>query len=113
SGHVIFAAHGHSHRRLDQPTAHLGFEIDSPRWVLASRVNQPVDAFVFPFGRYSRRAAGRARRNYRYLFRIGSAMNRSWSQRMLYRVDADEMTDERELFSSHRLAVYRARHFWN
>jgi peptidoglycan/xylan/chitin deacetylase (PgdA/CDA1 family) len=112
SGLVSIAAHGFTHQRLDQ-NASLMTEIDSPQSILASRLAQPVDSFVFPFGRCSRRAIRHAKARYRYLFRIGSALNRSWNGRVIYRVDADRMNNAWTLFSRRRLAAYRARYFWN
>lgn len=113
SGHVQVAAHGFSHCRLDRSDVDLTVEIDEPAKQLSARLEQPVESFVFPFGRFS--AAGRAEalRRYRYVFRIGGAMNRSWEQRVLYRVDADRMTTPTSLLTAGRLAAYRARFFWN
>jgi peptidoglycan/xylan/chitin deacetylase (PgdA/CDA1 family) len=113
SGHVAIAAHGATHRRLDQPMADLAFEVTEPKAVLASRLGQPVDSFVFPFGRYSPAALVQAQSSYRHVFRIGGALNRGHAQQLLYRVDADEMESPVSLFSARRLAGYRARYYWN
>jgi len=113
SGHVTIAAHGFTHGRLDSPTANLAMELDAPKTILKTRVAQPIDSFVFPFGRCSQRSLQRARAQYRYVFRIGGALNRGWGSRLLYRVDADAMPGPRSLFSPARLVGYRARYFWN
>ena len=113
SGHVSIAAHGGTHRRLDDPTVDLGTEIDLPKRILAGRLGQPVDSFVFPFGRFSRRALDEAKKNYRHLLRIGGALNRDTARQLLYRVDADAMESPSSLFAPRRLAMYRARYFWN
>ena len=81
SGHVQIAAHGYTHQALDEPTADAGLEIDTPQTVLASRLGQPVESFVFPYGRFSRPTLDSARRRYRYLFRIGNALNQGWEGR--------------------------------
>lgn len=112
SGHVSIAAHGHTHCRLDGD-ASLPDEVDRPQGILAGRLAQPVESFVFPFGRYSRRALAHARGRYRHVFRIGGALNRGWDNGVLYRVDADQMPDPWALFSPARLTQYRARYFWN
>lgn len=112
SGHVTPAAHGFTHCRLDRETKLLE-EIDRPQAMLSSRLGRPVDSFVFPFGRCSHRVIRHAKQRYRHLFRIGSALNRNWNSRVLYRVDADDMNDPRAVFSPMHLAVYRARYFWN
>ena len=113
SGHVAIAAHGFSHRRLDDPAAELAVEIDAPKAILEARLGQPVESFVFPYGRYSKTALNRASGHYRHLFRIGGALNRRGAEGLLYRVDADAMTSPRALFSSARAAGYRARWVWN
>lgn len=113
SGHVTIAAHGYSHQRLDSPAANLEIEINAPQTLLAARFSQPVDSFVFPFGRYSARSLAYTKRCYRHAFRIGGALNRSWKSRLLYRVDADGMENPWSLFSPGRVARYRARGLWN
>jgi peptidoglycan/xylan/chitin deacetylase (PgdA/CDA1 family) len=113
SGHVTIAAHGFTHCRLDVPEAELDHEVDAPQAVLRQRLRQPVDSFVFPYGRYGPRSLERARRKYRHVFRIGGAMNRTWDHPVLYRIDADEMTTPVSLLSAGRRLGYRARHFWN
>ncbi len=113
SGHVVLAAHGFSHRSLDAQEANLPLEIDSPQAILSARCGQPVDSFVFPYGRYSKPALRRAQHRYRHVFRIGGALNRGWNDRILYRVDADAMADPWALFAPRRLRAYRARRIWN
>jgi len=113
TGRVLVAAHGFTHSRLDSPVADFGTELDAPRVILEARLAQPIESFVFPFGRYSRPALRHARQKYRYVFRIGGALNLGWNRRLLYRVDADAMKSPRSLFSPARLASYRARYLWN
>lgn len=113
SGRVLLAAHGFSHCRLDTKFADLDLEIDEPQRVLGEKTQRPVENFVFPYGRYSRRALQRTRCRYRHSFRIGGALNHGWGNRVLYRVDADRMATPRSLFSTSRLLHYRTRFLWN
>ena len=113
SGRVMIAAHGYTHCRLDRPGVDLHAEIVVPQTLLAARLGQSVDSFVFPYGRFSKAALQRAREHYRYVFRIGGAANGSWSSRLLYRIDADGMEDPGSLFTPARLAGYQVRSFWN
>jgi peptidoglycan/xylan/chitin deacetylase (PgdA/CDA1 family) len=113
SGHVAIAAHGYTHVRLDRGNANLGVEIDTPATLLRARLRQPVDSFIFPYGRYSAEALDHAADQYRYVFRIGGALNRGWNTRPLYRVDADQMVSADARFASRTLALYRARRWWN
>jgi peptidoglycan/xylan/chitin deacetylase (PgdA/CDA1 family) len=113
SGRVAIAAHGLTHTRLDRRGIDLDAEISIPREELSSRLKQPVDSFVFPFGRFSPAALRKVKQHYCYAFRIGGAMNRGWSGSMLYRVDGDCMQAPDALLSPTRLAACRARFFWN
>jgi peptidoglycan/xylan/chitin deacetylase (PgdA/CDA1 family) len=113
SGHVSVAAHGFSHTPLDGPNGNLFEEMDTPKAMLKGGLDRPIESFVFPFGRYSERSLHYAQRKYRYVFRIGGALNHSWEKKLLYRVDADAMNSPTALFSTSRLALYHARYFWN
>jgi peptidoglycan/xylan/chitin deacetylase (PgdA/CDA1 family) len=113
SGHVQIAAHGYTHGALDEPGTDAALEVDTPRTVLASRLGQPVDSFVFPYGKFSRPVLTAARGQYRHLFRIGGALNRGWDGPILYRVGADRMATPTSLFSAGRLLQYRTRNLWN
>jgi peptidoglycan/xylan/chitin deacetylase (PgdA/CDA1 family) len=113
SGRVALAAHGHHHVPLDTTDADLTTEIDLSQARLQERLAQPVNSFVFPFGRYSRRALNRAVQRYRHVFRIGGAINRGWDRNPLYRVDADQMTSPDALFTASHLSTCRFRYVWN
>jgi peptidoglycan/xylan/chitin deacetylase (PgdA/CDA1 family) len=113
SGHVTVAAHGLTHRRLDAADVDLTREIDEPGRILRERVGGTVDSFVYPFGRCTPAVIERTRRSYRHVFRIGGAINRSWDQRVLYRVDADAMEGPWSLLEPRGLLFYRARYLWN
>ncbi len=110
---IAVAAHGFTHRRLDQADADLQTEIAAPQTILAARTGQAIESFVLPYGRFSAPALAYAKRHYHYVFRIGSADNAGWNGRILYRVDADEMQSPGSLLSRRRLATYRLRRHWN
>lgn len=109
SRRVAIAAHGLFHERLDSGSADLNAEIALSREILATRLSQPVDSFVFPYGRFSSKALRTVREHCRYAFRIGGASNRGWSGRLIYRVNGDCLAAPDALFSPTRLAGYRAR----
>jgi peptidoglycan/xylan/chitin deacetylase (PgdA/CDA1 family) len=110
---VAIAAHGYSHRRLDQPGVDLQAEIDVPQTLLTARLGRPVDSFVFPYGRYSVPALQRAIEVYRYVFCNGNAANESWDGRLFRRIDAGGMESPGALFKPVRMAGYQIRAFWN
>ncbi len=113
TGRVAIAAHGFTHRRLDQDDIDLHAEIVAPKELLELRLGQPVDSFVFPYGRFSPKTLAVVRKHYRHSFRIGGADNPDWDRPLLYRVTADAMESARALFSPNRLLAYRVRRFWN
>ena len=113
SGTVRVAAHGFNHVRLDLPESDLHTEIVVPQTLLAARTGQDVSSFVLPYGRFASAALASAKEHYRYVFRIGGADNDDWTGRLLYRIDADEMSAPDALFSRHRMASYRLRRHWN
>lgn len=110
---VSIAAHGFTHRRLDDAGADLHTEIVVPQTMLAARTGQRIESLVLPYGRFSPATLKLARAHYPYVFRIGSADNVDWGGPVLYRIDADEMTSPRDLFASDRLRRYRWRRRWN
>jgi len=112
SGHVAVAAHGYTHRPLDSATVDFHTEIIVAKTILASRLDQPVESFVFPYGRFNPPALQKVTALYRHAFRIGGAVNRGWA-RLLYRVDADRLSSPGAPFTSGRLAAGRVRYFWN
>ena len=113
TGHVRLAAHGMTHVRLDTPDANIPLEIETPQFLLQSRFKRPVDSFIFPYGRFSDSSLEAALLHYRYVFRIGAALNPHWDTGLLYRVDADCMTSPDALFAPGLLLRYRARGLWN
>ncbi|MDQ6684839.1 MAG: polysaccharide deacetylase family protein [Pseudomonadota bacterium] len=113
SGSVAMAAHGMTHRRLDDDACDLSSEIVGAQALLAQRSASRVESFVFPYGRFSSAALSLARRHYRYVFRIGGADNAGWDAPLLYRFDADEMTSPAALLSARRRLGYRSRRHWN
>jgi len=113
SGRVAIAAHGLSHVRLDRGDVDLQIEVLVPQRILSARLGQPVDSFVFPFGRFSPVALRTVKQHYRHAFRIGGAINRNWSGSVLYRVNGDGLTGPDSLFSAGRIAAARARFYWN
>jgi hypothetical protein len=113
SGTVRVAGHGFNHVSLDLPESDLHTEIVVPQTMLAARTGQEVSSFVLPYGRFTNAALACAKEHYRYVFRIGSADNDDWSGKLLYRIDADEMSAPDALFSRPRRASYRLRRHWN
>jgi peptidoglycan/xylan/chitin deacetylase (PgdA/CDA1 family) len=113
SEHVVIAAHGYTHVRLDSGSADLDLELGVPRTLLHSRLGRTVDSVVFPYGRFDSRSLSAARKAYRHAFRLGGAINRGWGQGLLYRVGADGLEDPEAPFRGGRIAAYWTRFLWN
>lgn len=93
SGYVKIASHGFSHCNLCENIPLLKQEICSSKAILEARLHCDIDSFVYPFGKYTETIDEMVRKEYRYSFRIGSALNFSWqpNQGPLYRLSADAM----------------------
>lgn len=113
SGHVAMAAHGYTRRPLTDPDADLETEIQVPRTLLTTRLHVPVESFVLPFGRHTRKALEAARNGYDFVFGNGEAVNSSWHQRVLHRIDANRLDAPTAPLSPGRLLKYRTRRLWN
>jgi peptidoglycan/xylan/chitin deacetylase (PgdA/CDA1 family) len=113
SGHVDIASHSLTHSRLTGPGVDLQSEVETSRHLLATRLDRPVDSFVFPYGAFDRAVLHTVRCHCRHAFRIGGADNPGWDREILYRVDADRMDAPGALFAPARLTAYRCRRFWN
>lgn len=110
---AMSTSHRFNRSRLDSPDVDLHTEIVVMQTMLAARTNRTVSSFVLPYGRFSARAIACAEKHDCYLFRIGSADNAGWTGRLIYRVDADEMTSPDALLAERRLGEYRWRRRWN
>jgi peptidoglycan/xylan/chitin deacetylase (PgdA/CDA1 family) len=113
SGHVAVAANGYTHRRLDSGDTDTEAEVHVPRTLLSSRLATPVESFVFPYGRFSRRALDEARSGYDFVFGEGNASNQGWRQPTLYRINADNLASPDAPFAPGRMVALRVRRFWN
>ena len=81
--------------------------------MLAARTGRTINSFVLPYGGFTAETIMYAKQHYRFVFRIGSADNPGWAGKIIYRIDADEMSSPDALFSKRRLASYRRRRHWN
>jgi peptidoglycan/xylan/chitin deacetylase (PgdA/CDA1 family) len=113
TGTVLPAAHGFTHRPLDDPRLDLQQEVVLPQLMLTTRLGRSVESFVLPYGRLTRTALNEIRKHYKYVFRIGNADNRDWNSGILYRFSADELSSATEPFSPRRQLGRRLRRTWN
>jgi len=103
SGLVRIASHGYSHIPIDE-SADLELELKKSRETIENRLKTVVDSLVYPFGRYSSKTDAKVSKVYPYRLRIGNAVNFGWNRGLLYRINADDLSDYAEIFSPFRIS---------
>ena len=100
SGHVIIASHSMNHINLSDEGVDLEREIFGSKVILEEKLGYRVESFVLPYGRYNDAAVALAHEYYRYVFRIGNALNPSWDGigGLVYRIKGDALKSPDELF---------------
>lgn len=108
SGHVEVASHSYSHTDLTTADVDLDSEVAGSKTILEERLGRKVTTFVYPFGKFDRKAQSMVSRHYRFAMRIGAALNKDWhnSQGMIYRVNADCLPDPAYPLRRKNLAKY-------
>ncbi len=89
SQYVSIASHSHWHSNLTFPFVKRHKEIVESKMLLESKLQQSVDSFVYPFGRWNPEVDREVASHYTYRFRIGEGINFSWQGQPLLRVGAD------------------------
>jgi peptidoglycan/xylan/chitin deacetylase (PgdA/CDA1 family) len=109
SGLVYLASHSHNHCDLTLPDTDLYEEIVTSRHILEAHLGEKIESFVLPFGRYNRKSIELLRDHYRYIFKVGQGVNPDFDgiHGLIYRIDGDDMTDERSIFSTQAMLGYR------
>ncbi len=98
SGIVKVASHSYSHANLIKNNVDLTDEIVQSKQIIEQRLSQKIDTFIYPFGEVDKRAHKFTSGHYKYLMRIGSALNKDWhnSNNMIYRVNGDDLIDRKD-----------------
>lgn len=114
SGLVKVASHSNSHVNLINNNVDLTDEIVQSKQIIEQRLSQKIDTFIYPFGKVNRKVHHFASGHYKYLMRIGSALNRDWhnSNNMIYRVNGDNLID-RKGFGKKNLFKYFLKYISN
>lgn len=91
SGHVMMASHTHTHPHLGRDKADVAFELLTSKVLLESHLGQKIEHLVYPYGNFNKKVHNLARQHYRYIHRIGGALNWGWDhpEGLLYRIDAE------------------------
>ncbi len=98
---IHIASHSQHHRPLNSPHVDAEKELTHSKKILESRLGCPITSFVYPFGIFDKKVHALAKKHYTHIFRIGNAPNFSWSQNLLYRINADQLPKESFPFRLH------------
>jgi peptidoglycan/xylan/chitin deacetylase (PgdA/CDA1 family) len=100
SGHVAIASHSMNHVILSEDGVDLEREILRSKEILEEKLDCHIESFVLPFGKYNNTVVELAREHYKYVFRIGNALNFSWDGigGLVYRIKGDALKSPNELF---------------
>jgi peptidoglycan/xylan/chitin deacetylase (PgdA/CDA1 family) len=109
SGHVLMASHSHNHRDLTLPNIDLHEEAVTSKIILEREIGEKIESFVLPFGRYNRRSFELLQKHYRYIFKVGQGVNPDFRgiRGLIYRIDGDNMENDRSIFSFKSMLGYR------
>jgi peptidoglycan/xylan/chitin deacetylase (PgdA/CDA1 family) len=115
SGYVYPASHSHTHANLCDQNTDVEQELIISKNLLEQKLKQPIDTFIYPFGRMNHEVQKKVRQHYRYGLRIGAALNRSWEQgsHLIYRVDADAFWPSNRYFTRVLLLKFLAKFYLN
>lgn len=86
---VIPASHSKNHVDMTLESTDLHEESFSSKQILEKNLNTTIDTFVYPYGCHNSKVNQSLKNTYEHTMRIGSAINYSWQQPYIYRVDAD------------------------
>ena len=115
SGHVEVASHSYSHIDLSGADVDLNGEVAGSKAILEEKLHREITTFVYPFGKFDRKAQSMVSRHYRFSMRIGAALNKDWhnSHGVIYRVAADSLPDPKYPVRRKNLAKYFLKYISN
>ncbi|MCW8896106.1 polysaccharide deacetylase family protein [Sulfurimonas sp.] len=112
SGHVKIASHSHSHTNLST-CDNLKYELQKSKQILEEKLSIKCDSLIFPYGKYDETVLTMAKKEYKYLFRIGNGINKNFDgiNGIIYRINADNLKNEKSIFSYTNMLKYRIKSF--
>ncbi|MBN2479464.1 MAG: polysaccharide deacetylase family protein [Parachlamydiales bacterium] len=105
---VKIASHSYTHKNLLKDKIDLNKEILESKNFLQNKLNIEVDTFVYPLGKFNEDIHKFAKRHYKYVMRIGSAINFSWQNitGITYRIISDNLKSENEYLKPKKFISY-------
>ena len=110
----MVASHAHSHTNLCLPNTDMELEIKTSKTLLEEGLGVEVSSFVFPFGKYNAAILKETQKHYRFIFRIGNALQSDFSgiRGLNYRINGDGMQTPQALFGFKNLTLFWLKGFF-
>jgi peptidoglycan/xylan/chitin deacetylase (PgdA/CDA1 family) len=110
---VQIVSHSYSHKNLLEDDVNLEEELLKSKQLIETKLGTNVESFVFPFGKYDQKVLDETKKEYKYAFRIGNAVQKDFSGigGVIYRVDGDFLKDSHEIFSFSNIVKFRFKAF--
>ncbi len=88
---IHIASHSHTHQKSPN---NIQEEIIHSKAILEKKLNQTITSFVYPFGNHRIYPFSFMHKHYKFLFRIGNAINKNWyaPHIPLYRISGDNLS---------------------
>lgn len=114
SGLVYPASHSLTHKDLAEITFDQAYqELCVSKRIILTKLENITETLIYPFGKSNRLIQKMANSHYKYVMRIGNASNRSWNQKILYRIDADPFWKHNKKISLVDLILLKAKYWYN
>ncbi len=108
SGLVYIASHSYNHKNLLKDKVDFNLEIKESKKFLEKKLNTKIDTFVYPLGKFNEEIHKCVKKHYKYVMRIGSAINFSWQNitGITYRIISDNLKSKEEHLKIKRYISY-------
>lgn len=114
TGLVYPASHSFMHPDLTKINFSDAFkEICTSKRIIWIKLEKITEIMVYPFGAQNKQIHLMAKNHYKYLMRIGSAINVSWDQNILYRINADKLWKNNKKICKLNILWWKIKYFVN
>ncbi len=115
SSFVQAASHSHNHVNLTNPDININEELQKSKFMLEQTLQTKINTFVYPFGKNSLHTNKLAMQHYKYVMKIGSALNMDWHARdgLIYRINADSLWQKNKYITSGWVKKAQLKYWFN
>jgi len=106
---IEIASHSYNHVNLIESN-NLDLEIIKSKKIIQKKLKIQVNTFVYPMGKFNEKIHKEVKKHYKYVMRLGSAINFSWQNisSITYRIMSDNLKTKNENFKLKNYISY----FW-